>query len=147
MALSVTRRAAVKKFGFGLTTLALAALGLTNKAEAARGGNLPGAGEPCTRQGLCGPGLICLRYNLPSGKHSPYTYICRPPGGDGAYCNTAADCMPGMFCYYYGSNPTYGTCRPYPSPLSAPCNSDANCQPGLACHRFGGIAGGYCTSP
>jgi hypothetical protein len=34
MAQSVTRRGALKKFGFGLAGLALASLGLANKAEA-----------------------------------------------------------------------------------------------------------------
>ena len=36
LAQSVTRRAALKKFGLGMAGLALAALGLANKAEAAR---------------------------------------------------------------------------------------------------------------
>ena len=34
MAQSVTRRAALKKFGFGLASIVLATLGLANKAEA-----------------------------------------------------------------------------------------------------------------
>jgi len=38
MAQSVTRRSALKKFGVGLMGLALASLGLAQKAEATRGG-------------------------------------------------------------------------------------------------------------
>ena len=38
LAQSVTRRGALKKFGVGLAGLALASLGLANKAEAAKGG-------------------------------------------------------------------------------------------------------------
>jgi len=37
MAQSVTRRAALKKFGVGLAGMALACLGLANKAEARNG--------------------------------------------------------------------------------------------------------------
>ena len=37
LARSVTRRAALKKFGVGLAGIALAALGLANKAEAGQG--------------------------------------------------------------------------------------------------------------
>ncbi|HYV33002.1 MAG TPA: hypothetical protein VEO53_18080, partial [Candidatus Binatia bacterium] len=40
LAQSVTRRGALKKFGFGLAGLAVASLGLANKAEA-------GDGSPC----------------------------------------------------------------------------------------------------
>ena len=39
MAQSVSRRAALKKFGVGLVGMALACFGLVNKAEAAKGGN------------------------------------------------------------------------------------------------------------
>ena len=38
IAQSVTRRGALKKFGLGLAGIALASLGLANKAEASRGG-------------------------------------------------------------------------------------------------------------
>jgi hypothetical protein len=41
MAQSVTRRGALKKFGVGLAGMALACLGLANKAEAAGGTCLP----------------------------------------------------------------------------------------------------------
>ena len=37
LAQSITRRGALKKFGLGLAGIALAAMGLTNKAQAARG--------------------------------------------------------------------------------------------------------------
>jgi hypothetical protein len=62
MAQSVTRRAALRKFGVGLAAFALAALGPTNKAEAGKGGNgntLPGYGQPCNKHGKCQGGLIC----------------------------------------------------------------------------------------
>ena len=39
LAQSVTRRGALKKFGFGLAGIALASLGLANKAEAQSNGN------------------------------------------------------------------------------------------------------------
>jgi hypothetical protein len=39
LAQSVTRRAALKKFGVGLAGMALACFGLANMAEAAQGGN------------------------------------------------------------------------------------------------------------
>ena len=38
LAQSVTRRGALKKFGLGLAGLAVASLGLANKAEARQGG-------------------------------------------------------------------------------------------------------------
>jgi hypothetical protein len=44
LAQSVTRRAALKKFGLGLGGLALAAVALANKAEA---GSCKGSGQPC----------------------------------------------------------------------------------------------------
>jgi hypothetical protein len=77
MAQSVTRRAALRKLGLGLGVLALAALGLPNRAEAAKGGNvqkLPGYGEPCKKTGkgyLCQPGLVCR-----SGPIVGYQPIC-----------------------------------------------------------------------
>jgi len=56
MAQSVTRRAALKKFGIGLAGMALACLGLANRAEA---------------QGNCWQaGLVCfsgLRFDDPKG--------------------------------------------------------------------------------
>jgi hypothetical protein len=72
MAQSVTRRAALKRFGVGMGLIALAALGLTNRAEAAKGGNskkLPGYGEPCTKDGKCQPGLVCRYGQLTLWKH------------------------------------------------------------------------------
>ena len=58
LAQSVTRRGALKKFGLGLAGLALASLGLANKAEAEpedvgrRGG--------CHNDKQCPPGCRCL---------------------------------------------------------------------------------------
>ena len=56
MAQSVTRRAALKKFGVGLAGVVLATLGLANKAEARR---CKPAGSPCRADGDCCSGL-CL---------------------------------------------------------------------------------------
>ena len=84
LAQSVTRRAALKKFGVGLAGMALAALGLSSKSEAVQGGNgknlppLPGYSEPCLNTGSkrhpiwsCQPGLVC-RY----GQLTGYRHIC-----------------------------------------------------------------------
>jgi hypothetical protein len=51
MAQSVTRRQAFKRFGVGLTGMALAAFGLANNAEA-KGGCKP-SGSPCTKAEQC----------------------------------------------------------------------------------------------
>ena len=53
LAQSVTRRAALKKFGLGMAGLALAALGLANKAEAAR------AIRSCTTDADCRANEVC----------------------------------------------------------------------------------------
>ena len=53
LAQSVTRRGALKKFGLGLTGLALAALGLANKAEAGPGWPV---GHRCTKSSQCASG-------------------------------------------------------------------------------------------
>ena len=47
LAQSVTRRAALKKFGVGLAGMALACFGLANKAESTGGTCLP-SGSPCS---------------------------------------------------------------------------------------------------
>ena len=60
IAQSVTRRAALKKFGFGLAGMALACFGLANKAEAAKYTCLP-------------DGSICNRF---LGRDSCVTYCC-----------------------------------------------------------------------
>ena len=48
MAQSVTRRAALKKFGVGLAGMALACFGLANKTEAAKGHNCLPDGSECS---------------------------------------------------------------------------------------------------
>ena len=69
MAQSVTRRAALKKFGLGLAGMALACFGLANKAEA-------GPRQcSCVTNADCSTGDICSA----SG-------TCLP-----SWCNTAAD--------------------------------------------------------
>jgi hypothetical protein len=52
LAQSVTRRAALKKFGLGLAGIALASFGLANKAEAPKGGCKPG-GSFCQHNSQC----------------------------------------------------------------------------------------------
>ena len=76
LAQSVTRRAALKKFGVGVAGMALAALGLANSAHA---GNehadkhvkLGGPGDPCP----CRRNLVCRIVGLRA--------VCTQPGGIG----------------------------------------------------------------
>ena len=83
MAQSVTRRAALKQFGVGLASMALAAFGLANKAE---------AGPPCSAHVDCpignphcckGKRGHCTTYTCPT---DPYWAI------DANYCTT--NCPP-----------------------------------------------------
>ena len=68
LAQSVTRRAALKKFGIGLAGMALACFGLANKAEAKGGGNgCRLAFEPCASNGQCCSG-VCLKVTKGSNK-------------------------------------------------------------------------------
>src|SRR5215831_15639212 len=53
MAQSVTRRAALKKFGLGIASMALACFGLANRAEAHR---QPNYGAPCATNADCSSG-------------------------------------------------------------------------------------------
>ena len=63
MAQSVTRRAALKKFGVGLASMALACFGLANKAEAAAKGchsnpnRCQPSGCPCGANWACCSGV------------------------------------------------------------------------------------------
>ncbi len=66
LAQSVTRRQALKKFGVGLASMALACFGLANKAEATKGGCKPG-GTPCSSASQCCSGL-CVS-NIIYGNH------------------------------------------------------------------------------
>ena len=93
MAQSVTRRAALKRFGVGLGAFALAALGLENTAEAGKGGNKGGVGDPCKTYQDCQRGLRC-----PEG-------ICCPPRGPYEICLVDEDCWDGLRC---GFDPTLG---------------------------------------
>jgi hypothetical protein len=66
LALTTTRRQALKKFGVGLAGMALACFGLANRAEAGRKcGHL---NDPCAPFGCC-HGLVC----------GPFTGICQQP--------------------------------------------------------------------
>ncbi len=68
LAQSVTRRGALKKFGLGLAGVALASLGLANKANAGNG-RCRGAGEPCLHSRQC-CGNFCYR----EGKYKGFCF-------------------------------------------------------------------------
>ena len=61
MAQSVTRRAALKKFGIGLAGMALACLGLASKAEAA-------GKKRCVSNADCNGNTCCNTFCCPGGK-------------------------------------------------------------------------------
>ena len=66
LAQSVTRRAALKKVGLGLAGIALAALGLANKAQAeslSRGG-----GKTCQSDADCPKSKPFCRFDITTGK-------------------------------------------------------------------------------
>jgi hypothetical protein len=86
LAQSVTRRAALKKFGVGLAGMALAMLGMATKAQAGNGQ----AGDPCTSNGQCSSGLRCI-----------YGH-CSAPLGFGWPCQNSGDCQKGLVCRYSG---------------------------------------------
>ena len=81
MAQSVTRRAALKKFGVGLAGMALAAFGLVNNAEAGGKNCLP-TGSPCRANNQCCSGICDNGY-----------CACRPLG---APCSTVWNCCSGL---------------------------------------------------
>ena len=68
LAQSVTRRAALKKFGLGLAGMALACFGLANKTEA---GGCKSAGEKCPHNSQCCSGSCVLDY-----LHKPLVKYC-----------------------------------------------------------------------
>ena len=68
LAQSVTRRAALKKFGLGMAGLAIAALGLANKAHAGR------ATRSCTTNADCHKNEYCAFPQFPF------------PGGGPGFC-------------------------------------------------------------
>ena len=67
LAQSVTRRGALKKFSVGLAGMALACLGLTNKAHA--------VGEPCQSNKDCGSLQVCCKSK--SGNACTYRAFCK----------------------------------------------------------------------
>ena len=71
LAQSVTRRGALKKFGAGLAGIALAALGLANKAEADPRGCLPG-GYFCKNDHECCSGNCVGEKQKGEGGERPY---------------------------------------------------------------------------
>ena len=100
LAQSVTRRAALKKFGVGLASIALASLGLERKALANSGGGRPVPNYCLVDQG------VQLGYCL--GRHSnKYPFFCPE--------FLSKDCTPGLaavaitdgdHCYQPHSNVT-----------------------------------------
>jgi hypothetical protein len=86
MAQSVTRRAALKRFGGGLMAFALAVLGLANNAQA----GTRGIGAKCGSNNQCQNGLWCVRG------------VCSTQGGPGSACVTHADCAKGLVCRFTG---------------------------------------------
>jgi len=74
LAQSVTRRGALKKFGLGLVGIALASLGLVNKAQ---------AGRACATSADCPANKICLNG------------ICQPTSkGNCNHCSGDYGCAP-----------------------------------------------------
>jgi hypothetical protein len=82
LAQSVTRRGALKKFGVGVAGLALASLGLANKAEAD-----PRPPPPCLA-----PGTICC-HGFSSGQAKKRARQCQQQCCSGDSTNP----MPGVF--------------------------------------------------
>ena len=78
MAQSVTRRAALKKFGVGLAGMALACLGLANKAEAAK--------QPCWPRGTYCASEYSAARHVRRGCHDCCNGYAPGPGLIGYYC-------------------------------------------------------------
>src|SRR5262249_3105878 len=90
MAQSVTRRAALKKFGVGLVGMALAAFGLADRARATKGAQTCstdtdcGSGQVCcqgtcwAKPSWCDPTVSCCCYCAGSGKHRYPTTALTP---------------------------------------------------------------------
>jgi hypothetical protein len=95
MAQSVTRRAALRKFGIGMAGMALACFGLANKAGAGST-NCFSPGSHCQHDSQC-----C------SGTCSDGYCACAPAGSP---CRTYRDCCSGLTCFF-------GHCR---APLRFP---------------------------
>ena len=74
LAQPVTRRGALKKFGVGLAGIALASLGLANKAHAS-------SRSECSKDSDC-PGQICCHCTHQG--HLPK--VCLDPGSCAFYC-------------------------------------------------------------
>src|SRR5262249_38912293 len=96
LAQSITRRAALKKFGVGLAGMALACFGLGGNARAEKV-------KTCATDADCGPGRVCC---------SGSCYAAVP-----AWCNPTASCC----CFCAGS----GKHR-YPTTALTPCDPSYN---------------------
>ena len=66
---STTRRQVLKRFGIGLTGMALACFGLANKAKADAGG-CKGSGKPCHQNSDCCSGYCSIGFG--KYKHPPH---------------------------------------------------------------------------
>jgi hypothetical protein len=97
MAQSVTRRAALKKFGVGLAGMAMAAFGLANSARADKVQT-----APCTTTADCSSGLVCCQG----------TCWARP-----TWCDPTTSCC----CYCAGKGKNQ-----YPTTALTPCDPSYN---------------------
>jgi hypothetical protein len=86
LAQPVARRDALKRFGVSVAAFELAALGLTNDAQA----GTRGIGQKCSSNSQCQSGLWCVRG------------VCSTNGAPGSQCSTHADCGKGLVCRYSG---------------------------------------------
>ncbi len=70
------------------------------------------AGDPCTGQGACQPGLVCE--GRPYDGSSVYGRCVNPASvpGDGDTCSVFLPCQAGLFCRGISSGASEGWCRP-----------------------------------
>ena len=101
---------------------------------------LPGAGQQCTTQGKCQPGLNCHMITDKMGVcMKPPTPPPKLPGA-GQQCTTQGKCQPGLNCHMITDK--MGVCMKPPAPLpklpgaGQQCTTQGKCQPGLNCHMI-----------
>jgi hypothetical protein len=97
MAQSVTRRAALTKFGVGLAGMALAYFGMANNARADKA-------KPCASDSDCGSGRVCCQgtcWDRP-GWCDPTVSCCCYCAGSGKHRHGATALTP--------CDPSYNTC-------------------------------------
>ena len=98
-------------------------------------------GQHCDpyRSGVpCAAGSYCLMSNDPAQR---YQYVCRPPGGEGTFCDGGAllreqrlGCLPGLACTRVAQpvGAPIATCVK-PGQVGEPCVDNAACGEGLVC--------------